>query len=65
VRALIEWWADLSPWLRFGAAGAILLLATVLLLVTGRIYVWLWALGIVLLIFSFPNSARRKGYHDF
>ena len=60
----IEWWAGLSPWIRFGVAGAFLLLSTVLLL-TGRVWIWGWVIGAVLLVFSFPSKPERKGYHDF
>jgi len=67
VRELIEWWAGLSPWLRFGVAGGLLLVSTILFL-TGfsfRVSIWGWAIGFALLLFSFPSSAEKKGYHDF
>jgi hypothetical protein len=64
MRSLIEWWAGLSPWLRFGVALAFLLLSTGLWL-AGKFWPWGWAIGIVLLFFSFPSDAQRKGYHDF
>jgi hypothetical protein len=63
MRDLFEWWAGLSPWLRFGVAGAFLLLSTVLWF-TGQFWPWGWAIGVALLIFSFPSSNERKGYHD-
>ena len=64
MRSLIEWWAGLSPWLRFGVAGAFLLASTVLLL-SGRVWFWGWAIGLVLLLFSFPSGPSKRGYHDF
>jgi hypothetical protein len=64
MRGIIELWAGLSPWLRFGIAGAFLLLSTVLWF-AGRFWPWGWAVGIVLLLFSFPNEAQKRGYHDF
>ena len=39
-------------------------LSTVLWL-ADRFWPWGWAIGIALLIFSFPSKAERKGYHDF
>ena len=64
MQALIEWWAGLSPWVRFGVAAAFLLLSTALWL-AGRFWPWGWAIGIALLLFSFPTGGERKGYHDF
>jgi hypothetical protein len=61
---VIGWWTGLSPWLRFGVAGAFLLVSTVLWLVD-VFWPWGWALGAVLLMFSFPSAAEKKGYHDF
>jgi hypothetical protein len=63
-RSIIEWWAGLSPWIRFGVAGLFLLASTVILLF-GRFWPYGWAVGGVLLLFSFPSKAERRGYHDF
>ena len=61
---LIGWWSGL-PWqLRVGVALMFLLLSTILLL-AGRFSPWGWAIGIALLIFSFPSNSERKSYHDF
>jgi len=60
----VEMWAGLSPWLRFGVALAFLLVSTGLWL-ADRFWPWGWAIGIVLLLFSFPSDAQKKGYHDF
>jgi hypothetical protein len=63
-RGLIDWWAGLRPALRFGIAIAFLLLSTGLWL-AGRFWPWGWALGVGLLLFSFPSEAEKRGYHDF
>jgi hypothetical protein len=63
-RDLIEWWAGLSPLIRFGVAGFFLLLSTGLLFF-GQFGPWGWAVGLVLLLFSWPSDTERKGYHDF
>ena len=55
---LISWWASQSPWLRFGVAAAFLLGAGVWLLF-GHFWIWGWAIGGVLLLFSllsFPED---------
>jgi hypothetical protein len=31
----------------------------------GYFWPWGWAVGGVLLMFSFPNDAEKRGYHDF
>jgi hypothetical protein len=58
-----EWYGGLSPWIRFSVAGLFLLYAGIML-AFGRFSVWGWAVGIALLIFSFPSRNERKGYHD-
>jgi hypothetical protein len=64
LRGLFEWWAGLRWWIRASVAGAFLLLSTVILL-CGRLWIWGWIVGAVLLVFSFPSKPERKGYHDF
>lgn len=64
LRDPVDMYAGLSPWLRFGIAGLFLLAALTALLL-GRFWPLLWGLGIVFLLFAFPSSAERKGYHDF
>jgi hypothetical protein len=61
---MFGWWGTLSPWIRFGVAG-LFLLASTLVWLGGYFWPWGWAVGGVLLIFSFPNDAEKKGYHDF
>lgn len=63
-RVLFEWWAGLRPWVRFSVAGVLLLLSTAFLLF-GRVWIWGWVVGTVLLAFSFPSQAEKRGYHDF
>lgn len=61
---LFEWWAGLSPLLRFGIAGVFLAISTILWF-CDRFWPYGWGVGLVLLMFSFPSRAERKGYHDF
>lgn len=61
---MLDWWTGL-PWkLRLGVACFFLLISTVLFF-AGTFWPWGWAVGAVLLIFSFPNDAEKRGYHDF
>jgi hypothetical protein len=61
---MISWWTGL-PWkLRMGVALALLLLSTILFF-AGYLWIWGWLIGVVLLMFSFPNDAEKRGYHDF
>lgn len=61
---MLGWWNEL-PWqLRAGVAVLLLLASTVLLLI-GYVWIWGWVVGAILLPFSFPNDAQRRGYHDF
>ncbi len=59
-----EWWAGLSPWIRFLVSVACLLASTAAWL-GGYFWPWGWGVGIILLLFSFPSRAERKGFHDF
>jgi len=58
---MFEWWADLSPWVRYGVAIAFLLVSTILYL-GGTFWPWGWAVGAVLLVFAGKSSSEDKGY---
>lgn len=61
---MFSWWTGL-PWkLRLGIALLFLLISTGLWF-AGYFWPWGWAVGVVLLLFAFPNDAEKKGYHDF
>lgn len=62
--ALFEWWGGLRPLIRFGVSLAFLLASTVAWF-CGYFWPWGWGAGIILLLFSFPSQAERRGYHDF
>ena len=62
-RSMFEWWAGLPWWLRLIVAQVFLLVST-LLWFAGTFWPWGWAVGVVLLLFSFPSNAEKKGYHD-
>jgi hypothetical protein len=57
----LTWWADQSAWLRYGVALLLIALSTVLFF-AGRIWIWGWVVGVVLLLFSGPSSSEKKGY---
>ena len=62
---MFEWWAGLPWYLRTGVAVFFLLVSTVLWFL-GRFWPWGWAVGLILLMFSFPIARmEKKGYHDF
>jgi hypothetical protein len=62
---MFEWWGGLPWYLRAGVALVFLLISTVLWFGFNTFWPWGWAIGVVLLLFSFPSSAEKKGYHDF
>ncbi|OAI41050.1 hypothetical protein AYO40_03970 [Planctomycetaceae bacterium SCGC AG-212-D15] len=61
---MFEWWAGLPPLIRFGVSIFFLLVSTGLW-AAGYFWPWGWAVGGVLLLFSFPSGPEKKGYHDF
>ena len=63
ILTVIGWWAGLSCWPRYGAAGLFLLVPIVILLLNGRLWVWGWVVGLVLLIFGGPSDSEKKGYN--
>ena len=56
-----SWWADQSPWLRYGVALLLIAISTVLFL-AGRLWIWGWVAGLILLLFAGPSSSEKKGY---
>jgi hypothetical protein len=59
-----ESWAGLSIWLKIGISLTLLLISTVAWF-GGHFWPWGWVTGGILLMFSFPNDAQKRGYHDF
>ena len=59
--ALLEWWAGLPWWLRYGVAVVFLLISTVLL-IGGTFWPLGWAAGLVFLFFAGRSSSEKKGY---
>jgi hypothetical protein len=64
MRWFFEWWAGLNTFLKLAVAILLLGVSTAFWF-AGRFWPWGWAAGIVLLLFSGPNDAQKKGYHDF
>jgi len=60
---LFEWWGELSPWIRYGAALFFLLLSTGLWF-AGWFWPYGWAVGAILLLFAGPSDAEKKGYRN-
>jgi hypothetical protein len=60
----MEWWRRLPALVRIPVAVAIMLFATGLFMSGLRAGIGIFALGVVLL-FSGPSDAQKKGYHDF
>ena len=59
---MIEWWAELSPWVRYGVAVFFMLLSTVLLLVFDLFWPWGWGAGVIFLFFAGPSDSEKRGY---
>ncbi|QOV88726.1 hypothetical protein [Humisphaera borealis] len=55
------WWADQSPWLRYGVALLLIAISTVIFF-AGTIWIWGWVAGVVLLLFAGPSSSEKNGY---
>jgi hypothetical protein len=64
MRGFFEWWAGLNTWFKVSVALVLILVSTVLWL-ADRFWPWGWVTGVILLLFSFPNEAQKRGYHDF
>ena len=61
---MIDWWTGLNWKLRLAVAVSLLLVSTVLYF-ADVFWPWGWVMGTGLLMFSFPNDAEKRGYHDF
>jgi hypothetical protein len=58
---LLEWWAGLHPFWRYGVAIVFLLISTVLYF-GGTFWPWGWGIGVVLLLFAGPSDTENSGY---
>jgi hypothetical protein len=58
---IFGWWGTLSPLWRYGIAIILLAISTVLFFL-GRLWIWGWVIGAVLLMFAGPSESERKGY---
>ena len=59
---IFTWWAGQSAWLRFGVAFLLIAVSTILYF-AGRIWIWGWVVGGIMLLFAGPSSSEKKGYH--
>jgi len=59
--SFFHWWSDQSPWLRYGVALALIGVSTGLYF-AGRLWIWGWMAGVLLLLFAGPSDSEKKGY---
>lgn len=59
--AFFEWWAGLSPFVRYGLAIILLLISTAML-IGGTLWPWGWVAGAIMLLFGGPSDSEKKGY---
>lgn len=55
---MFEWWEDVPVWLRLTLSLGLLAISTVVFF-AGYFWPWGWAIGGVLLVFSFIGSGSR------
>jgi len=58
---MFEWFAEIPWWVRLSVALAFILASTIIWF-AGYFWPWGWAVGAVLLMFSFPSDSEKKGY---
>ncbi len=56
------WWSEQSPWVRYGVALLLIALSTIIFF-AGRIWIWGWVSGFILLLFAGPSKSEKSGYH--
>ncbi|MCU0688602.1 MAG: hypothetical protein MUE97_02515 [Phycisphaerales bacterium] len=59
--ALFEWWYEMPWWVRYGLALALILLSTFILL-AGRLWIWGWVVGFIMLALAGRSQGEKKGY---
>jgi hypothetical protein len=57
-----SWWAEQSPWLRYGVALLLIAISTIIFF-GGRIWIWGWVAGGIMLLFAGPSRSEKNGYH--
>lgn len=62
MHSMFEWWAGLSPWIRYGVAVFFLGLSTLLFFAFDRFWPWGWVVGVILLLLAGPSDSEKKGY---
>lgn len=60
---IFEWFAGLNTWVKVSVS-LLLILSSTLLWFAGWFWPWGWAVGVILLLCSFPNDVQKRGYHD-
>lgn len=58
---MFEWWTGLHPRARKAVALILICISTGLAF-DGEIWIWGWAIGAVLFMFSGPSWAEKNGY---
>ena len=63
---MLEWYADLNRWAKFGVAFIFLGLGAAEFFFANRFRPWTWGMGVALLflaMFIGPSDSEKKGYH--
>ncbi|MBX3389477.1 MAG: hypothetical protein KF691_08485 [Phycisphaeraceae bacterium] len=59
---IVDWWASLPLWVRYGVA-IIILGISALALLNGRLILWGWGLGVAFLFLAGRSDSEKRGYN--
>lgn len=61
---LFEWWYDLPWWARYGIALLMILISTAMLFI-GRLFIWGWVVGLIMVAMGGRSQAEKNGYRRY